>query len=365
MKHPVDVHVGQRVRKGGLFSALRLIGNPSADDEGSVADDNGLIRVEGEMMLQRVAADEDSGDDQSGDEEGEGQDGDETAAGAEDVTGDEDDDMDDDQKTDDDALILGPTMLIHPTLDQLKALKFDGMAEAFVELQAQDSSDELGHAEWLSLLIDREVANHNTRRFQTRMRSAKLRYVGAAVEDVDYRTPRRLDKALFQQLVTGRWIADSRNLLITGPCGVGKTWLACALGQKACQDNYTVLYKRMPRLFAELELAHGDGRFPRLFRSLVKADLLILDDWGPDRLNASQRRDLMEIVEDRYGAGSTLITSQLPIDTWHDVIDEPTFADAILDRLVHNAYRLELDGPSLRKMKNAEKPKNVDGDATN
>ena len=242
-------------------------------------------------------------------------------------------------------------MLTHPTLDQLKALKLDGMADAFVEMQAQDSSDELGHAEWLALLIDREAVNRNTKRFQTRMRSAKLRHVGAAIEDVDYRTPRKLDKALFQQLATGRWIAEHRNLLITGPCGVGKTWLACALGQKACRDNFTVIYRRLPRLFAELELAHGDGRFPRLFRSLVKTDLLILDDWGPDRLNASQRRDLMEIVEDRYGAGSTLITSQLPINTWHDVIDEPTFADAILDRLVHNTYRLELDGPSMRKLK--------------
>ena len=130
---------------------------------------------------------------------------------------------------------------------------------------------------------------------------------------------------------------------------MGKTWLACALAQAACRDGITVLYKRMPRLFDELELAHGDGRFPRLFKNLTKTQLLILDDWGPDRLDASQRRDLMEIVEDRYDAGSTLITSQLPIDAWHDVIGEPTFADAILDRLVHNAYRIELDGQSMRK----------------
>ena len=130
---------------------------------------------------------------------------------------------------------------------------------------------------------------------------------------------------------------------------MGKTWLACALAQAACRDGITVLYKRMPRLFDELELAHGDGRFPRLFKNLTKTQLLILDDWGPDRLDASQRRDLMEIAKDRYDAGSTLITSQLPIDAWHDVIGEPTFADAILDRLVHNAYRIELDGQSMRK----------------
>ena len=244
-------------------------------------------------------------------------------------------------------------MLDHPTHDQLRALKLDGMADAFTELQARDDAADLSHAEWLGLLIDREATSRNTKKFQSRMRSAKLRHVGASVEDVDYRTPRKLDKALFQQLATGRWITEHCNLLITGPCGVGKTWLACALGQSACRDNRTVLYHRLPRLFADLDLAHGDGRFPRLFRQLVKANLLILDDWGPDRLTAGQRRDLMEIVEDRYGTGSTIITSQLPLDRWHDVIDEPTFADAILDRLVHNAYRLHLDGPSMRKTTDA------------
>ncbi|MGI9479239.1 MAG: IS21-like element helper ATPase IstB [Hyphomicrobiaceae bacterium] len=241
-------------------------------------------------------------------------------------------------------------MLIHPTIDQLKALKLDGMVEAFAELQAQDASNDLGHAEWLALLLDREAADRTTKRFKTRLRAAKLRHVGASIEDVDYRSPRKLDKALFQQLASSRWIAEHRNVLITGPCGIGKTWLGSALGQKACRDGYTVVYKRAPRLFAELDLAHGDGSFPRLFRQLVRCDLLILDDWGPDRLSAGQRRDLMEITDDRHGSGSTLITSQLPVKTWHDVIGEPTFADAILDRLVHNAYRLMLDGPSMRKL---------------
>src|SRR6201998_2311125 len=245
-------------------------------------------------------------------------------------------------------------MLKHPTLDQLKALKLDGMAQAFVELEQQEELCSLTHAEWLALLLDRETANRNTQRFQTRLRAARLRHGQAAIEDVDYRTPRRLDKALFQQLATCRWIAEHRGLLVTGPCGVGKSWLSCALAQKACRDGYSVHYARVPRLFADLDLAHGDGRFARLFRMLIKVDLLVLDDWGPDRLSASHRRDLMEIVEDRYGRGSILITSQLPVATWLEVIAEPTLGDAILDRIVHNAYRLELDGPSMRKIKVSE-----------
>src|SRR6201988_4031698 len=247
-------------------------------------------------------------------------------------------------------------MLTHPTLDQLRALKLDGMVQAFVELEAQEQARNLAHAEWLALLLDREAADRNTRRFQTRLRTARLRHSQAAIEDVDYRTPRRLDKALFQQLATSRWVADHRNLLVTGPCGVGKSWLSCALAQKACRDGYSVHYARVPRLFADLDLAHGDGRFARLFRMLVKVDLLVLDDWGPDRLSASHRRDLMEIVEDRYGRGSILITSQLPVATWHEVIGEPTLGDAILDRIVHNAYRLELDAPPMRQ---------IQGDGTN
>lgn len=240
-------------------------------------------------------------------------------------------------------------MLQHPTHDRLKALRLDGMADAFADLQTQDRAADLTHAEWLGLLADREEASRETKRYETRMRAARLRHVGASPEDVDYRARRGLDKALFQSLLTGKWITDKRNLIITGPCGVGKTWLGCALAQAACRDGVTVLYKRMPRLFEELELAHGDGRFPRLFRGITKAQLLILDDWGPDRMTAPQRRDLMEIVEERYGRGSIMITSQLPTSAWHDVIGEPTFADAILDRIVHNAYRLELEGQSLRR----------------
>ena len=240
-------------------------------------------------------------------------------------------------------------MLKHPTLDHLRAMKLDGMADAFVELAQQDNARDLGHAEWLALLIDREVTNRGSKRFETRLRTARLRHSQAAIEDVDFRTPRQLDKALFQSLATSRWIAEHRNLAICGPCGIGKSWLACALAQKACRDGHSVHYARVPRLFTDLELAHGDGRFTKLFRMLTRVDLLILDDWGPERLSAGQRRDLMEIVEDRYGAASTLITSQLPVEAWHEVIGEPTFADAILDRLVHNAHRMTLKGESMRK----------------
>lgn len=240
-------------------------------------------------------------------------------------------------------------MLTHPTLEALNALKLDGMAEAFAELISEDRGRSLDPVAWIGLMLDREEARRGTRRFQSRLRAANLRHGGACMEDVDYRTSRGLDRALFQSLASPDWIDRHRSVLITGPCGVGKSWLACALGHGASRADRTVLYQRLPRLFSDLELARGDGRFDRLFRKIARVDLLILDDWGPDRLTATQRRDLMEIVEERYGRRSTIVTSQLPVETWHDVIGEPTFADAILDRLVHNAYRISLDGPSLRK----------------
>ena len=177
-------------------------------------------------------------------------------------------------------------------------------------------------------MLDREQARRDTRRFQSRLRAANLRHSDACMEDVDYRTSRGLDRALFQSLGGTEWIDRHRSVLITGPCGVGKSWLACALGHAASRADRTVLYHRLPRLFAELELARGDGRFDRLFRKIARVDLLILDDWGPERLTAPQRRDLMEIVEERYGRRSTIVTSQLPVETWHEVIGEPTFADA-------------------------------------
>ena len=162
-----------------------------------------------------------------------------------------------------------------------------------------------------------------------------------------------VDRALFLKLAACDWIAERRNLLITGASGLGKSWLACALGHKACRENMSVLYTRMPRLFADLAIAHGDARYARLLRSLARVKLLILDDWGPEALTADQARDLLEIVEDRYDKGSLIITSQVPVDRWHDLIGVPTLADAILDRVIHNAYRIELAGESLRKRRSS------------
>lgn len=241
-------------------------------------------------------------------------------------------------------------MLTHPTLDMLHTLGLHGMAKGFQDLGGQPEAASLDHAEWLALLLEREATVRRQKKFETRARAARLRQA-ASVEDVDYRAARGLDRALFLKLTSCDWIRDRHNLLITGPCGVGKSWLACALGQKACRDDLATAYHRMPRLFAALALARGDGRYARMLRQLAKVDLLILDDWGPETFTAEQRRDLLEIVEDRYDTRSIIVTSQVPVGRFYEIIGEPTIADAILDRLVHNAYRIELTGESLRKRK--------------
>jgi DNA replication protein DnaC len=239
-------------------------------------------------------------------------------------------------------------MLTHPTLELLHDLGLHGMAKAMKELDVQPEASRLQHAEWLALLLEQEATIRRQKRFENRARAAKLRHL-ASVEDVDYRATRGLDRKLFVKLASCEWIRARHNLLITGPCGVGKSWLACALGHKACREDLAVNYHRMPRLFASLATARADGRYARMLRALARLDLLILDDWGPEPLDAEQRRDLLEIVEDRYEARSVIVTSQLPVDRWYEIIGNPTIADAILDRLVHNAYRIELTGDSLRK----------------
>ena len=241
-------------------------------------------------------------------------------------------------------------MLNHPTLDKLQALRFTGMLKALIEQAAMPDIDALSFEERLGLLIDREMTEREDRRLKTRLRQAKLKQ-NACVEEIDYRHPRGLDKSLMRDLIQCQWIKRHLNLLITGPTGVGKTWIGCALAQKACREGYTALYLRLPRLLQELSIAKGDGTYAKLLVRLAKVDVLILDDWGLSRLIAEQRRDLLEIMEDRHDNRSTIVTSQLPLEKWHNSIGDPTLADAILDRLVHNAYKINLKGESMRKRK--------------
>jgi DNA replication protein DnaC len=239
-------------------------------------------------------------------------------------------------------------MLVHPTVERLRALGLTAMADTLVELQNNPEAAEMPHADWLGLLIDREATFRDNRRLSRRLSAAKLRQA-ATIENVDHRTARGLDRALFQSLATSQWVRDANHLAIVGPTGTGKSWLACALGNKACRDGFSVLYKRASRLFADLAQARGEGRHTRLMTSLERTSLIIIDDWGPEPLTAEQRRDLLEIVDDRYDKASLLITSQVPVSQWHDVIADPTLGDAILDRIVHNAHRIELKGDSLRR----------------
>jgi DNA replication protein DnaC len=239
-------------------------------------------------------------------------------------------------------------MLTHPTLEQLHALGLHGMAKGFKDLIDNPQARGLEHAEWLALLLEHEATLRRQKRFEMRSRAARLRQP-ATIEDVDYRAARGLDRALFLKLASCDFIRAKRNLIVTGATGVGKSWLACAIGHKACREDLCVLYHRVPRLFTALALARGDGRYAKLMSALGKAKLLILDDWGPETLSPEQARDLLEIVEDRMDVGSILLTSQVPVARWHEMIGSPTIADAILDRLIHNAYRVELTGESLRK----------------
>jgi DNA replication protein DnaC len=241
-------------------------------------------------------------------------------------------------------------MLLHPTLEKLRALRFTGMADALDEQLQMDSLDDMGFEERLGVLLDREIAARETRRLQTRLRKAKLRQ-NSCIEDIDFRHPRGLDKSLIMRLAGCEWIKGHNNLIITGPTGVGKTYLACAFANKACREGFNTLYLRVTKLFEDLSLAKGDGRYLKLLTSFAKADLLVLDDYGLEQLSREQRHDLLEILEDRHGLKSTLVTSQLPVDHWHEQIGDPTLADAILDRLVHSAHKVKLKGESMRKKK--------------
>jgi DNA replication protein DnaC len=240
-------------------------------------------------------------------------------------------------------------MMTQHTLTQLKALKLDGMARAFEEQLLTTSSTSLPFEERISLLVDREISWRDSKRLDRLLKAAKLKFPQACVEDIDYRPGRTLDKRLIATLAGGDWIRNAQNLIFTGATGVGKSWLACAFGNQAARQGFSVFYIRTSRLFEELRIAHGDGSFGRRLIQIAKTDVLILDDWGLSPLDQSARADLLEVVDDRVGTRSTIITSQLPVDHWHGYLNDPTLADAILDRLIHQAHNSALKGESLRK----------------
>lgn len=242
-------------------------------------------------------------------------------------------------------------MLVEPTVQALREMRMGAMAEAWVEQQADPKTAELTFDERFSMLVDAEHLARKNRRLTGLLRKARLRISTACVEDIECSTTRGLDKATVRQLATCVWVNERNNLVITGATGVGKTYIACAFAQQACRRGYKTLYRRVPRLFDEIALARADGSWPRLLRQYASTDVLVLDDWGLAALSAQKRQDLLEILDDREGNRSTIVTSQLPSENWHEHIGDPTIADAILDRVVHNAYKLKLDGPSRRKKK--------------
>ena len=243
-------------------------------------------------------------------------------------------------------------MLTVPTVEKLRALKLHGLATAFQEQLRQPQYADLAFEERVGLLVDAEWTARENRRQARRFKTARLK-LAACLEDVDYRHPRGLDKGVMRSLGTCQWIAHHQNVIVTGPTGTGKTFLACALATQAVRQGYTVLYVRVSRLFQELALARGDGSYPTRLAKLARTDLLVLDDWGLAPLTEPERRDVLEIVDDRHGTRSTLLAGQLPLTHWHEHIGEPTLADAICDRLIHNAHKLTLKGASMRKTRSA------------
>lgn len=240
-------------------------------------------------------------------------------------------------------------MMMQHTVTQLRALKLDGMARAFEEQATQVAITALSFEERFTMLVDREAAWRDSRRLERLLRQAKLKHSNACLEDVDYRSGRGADKRLIASLGTCDWLRQAHNVLLIGATGLGKTWLACALAQNACRQGFSALYLRVPRLFEELRIAHADGSFSRKLAALARTDVIVLDDWGLTAPGAPERGDLLEILDDRVGLKSTIVTSQLPLDQWHTYLGDPTLADAILDRLVHAAHRITLKGESMRK----------------
>jgi DNA replication protein DnaC len=240
-------------------------------------------------------------------------------------------------------------MLTEPTREKLAVLRLTAMADAWEQQRRDARSSELPFDERFGMLVEAEHSARHNRRLTRLLKDAELRIAGACLEDVDVATSRGLEKVMVRQLAQGGWVNDHLNVLITGPTGVGKSYLASAIGQGACRRGLRVLYRRLPRLFEELGLAKASGTYAKTLAKLASADVLVLDDLGIQKIMESERNDLLEVLEDRYGRTSTVVTSQLPIAKWHEWLGDPTAADAILDRLVHNAYKLELKGASRRK----------------
>lgn len=240
-------------------------------------------------------------------------------------------------------------MLREPTIEKLHALRLRIMAAAWIEQDKHPDTLELPFDDRLALLVEAEALARDNTRLAKNLRDAKLRIAGACIEGIDFPRERQLEKALVRQLATGRWVSEHQTVIVTGPTGTGKSYFACALAHNACRNGFRALYRRVPRLFEELRLAHADGTYPRLLARIAKIDVLVLDDFAIAPLTDENRRDLLEILEDRYGLRATVITSQLKHDRWHDYLADPTVADAICDRVLHNPHKVALAGPSRRK----------------
>jgi DNA replication protein DnaC len=239
-------------------------------------------------------------------------------------------------------------MLNQQTLDKLYTMNLLGMADGFKEQLQQPSFQDLSFDQRFGMLVDTQWTWKENKRLKRLLKEAKLK-LQASVEDIDYKTSRGIEKSVLINLTSCNWIRNHQNLLISGPTGGGKTFLACALAQKACRDGFRTLYLRMPQFFYQIALARADGTYGNLMKKFSKTHLLVLDDLGLTSLSDTERRDLLEVIEDRHGVSSTLITSQLPVENWHDHIGDPTIADAILDRIIHSAHRIQLKGGSMRK----------------